>query len=179
MRGNALFLACIAAALVVVEPAARAQSGSAEFPPPQGKGRVVVVSSGLSGPEHYTQAAQAIAALGYDVLLVDGNAEAGSHGAGLRDAIEQAHAMPHALPGKVALVGFSLGGGMSLFYGSPLGDQVAGVVASRTCRALRRALPFRSSSSPAGEISFETVVAPLRTTVPCETRRKPRASPSI
>jgi hypothetical protein len=24
-----------------------------EFPPPQGKGRVVVLASGMSGPEHY------------------------------------------------------------------------------------------------------------------------------
>ena len=32
------------------DPISRAQK---EFPPPQGKGRVVVVSSGASGPEHY------------------------------------------------------------------------------------------------------------------------------
>ncbi len=88
-----------------------------------------MMSSGASGPAHYAQVAQEIAKLGYDVVLFDGNAEAGTHGDGLRSAIQQAAAMPHALPGKVALVGFSLGGGESLFYGSPLSGQVAGVVA--------------------------------------------------
>lgn len=106
-------------------PAALAQQ---EFPPPQGKGRVVVVSSGMSGPSHYTQVASEIAALGYDVLLVDGNSEENTHGAGVKNAIQQALAMPHALPGKVALVGFSLGGGESMYYGTQWGDQVAGAV---------------------------------------------------
>ena len=99
-----------------------------EFPPPQGKGRVVVLSSGMSGPAHYTDVARDIAQLGYDVVLVDGNAEEGTRGEGVRTAIQEALAMPHALPGKVALVGFSLGGGESLYYGTQWGDQVAGVV---------------------------------------------------
>jgi len=80
-------------------------------------------------PQHYVEVSQEIAKLGYDVVLFDGNAEEGTHGAGLTSAIEQAAAMPHALPGKVALVGFSLGGGESLYYGSQLPDRVAGVVA--------------------------------------------------
>jgi len=99
-----------------------------EFPPPQGKGRVVVVSSGMSGPSHYTQVASEIAALGYDVVLFDGNSEEGTHGAGVKSAIQQALAMPHALPGKVALVGFSLGGGESMYYGTQWPDQVSGAV---------------------------------------------------
>ena len=37
--------------------------------------------------------------------------------------------MPHALPGKVGLVGFSLGGGYVLGYGTAWGDQVAVVAA--------------------------------------------------
>jgi dienelactone hydrolase len=37
--------------------------------------------------------------------------------------------MPHALPGKAAVVGFSLGGGMALYYASQWPDLVAGVVA--------------------------------------------------
>ena len=102
--------------------------GQQEFPPPQGKGRVVVLSSGMSGPGHYEQISKDIAQLGYDVVLFDGNAEEGTQGAGVRTAIQQAMAMPHALPGKVALVGFSLGGGMSFFYGTQLPDQVAGAV---------------------------------------------------
>jgi dienelactone hydrolase len=121
-------LAVVLAALITASIAHAQQSGQ-EFPPPQGKGRVVVLSSGLSGPSHYTEVAQEIAKLGYDVVLFDGNAEEGTHGAGVKSAIAQALTMPHALPGKVALVGFSLGGGESLYYGSQLSDQVAGVVA--------------------------------------------------
>lgn len=112
-------------AILATAPAARAQQ---EFPPPQGKGRVVVLSSGMSGPAHYTEVAAAIAQLGYDVVLFDGNAEEGTHGAGVKNAIQQALAMPHALPGKVALVGFSLGGGESMYYGTQWPDQVAGAV---------------------------------------------------
>lgn len=99
-----------------------------EFPPPQGKGRIVVLASGMSGPEHYVQAAQAIAALGYDVVLFDGNDMEGTHGAGVVSAIQEAQAAPHGLPGKVALVGFSLGGGMVLYYGTQHPDLAAGAV---------------------------------------------------
>jgi dienelactone hydrolase len=59
----------------------------------------------------------------------------------LTSAIEQAAAMPHALPGKVALVGFSLGGGESLYYGSQLPDRVAGVVAWYPANAFIRDVP--------------------------------------
>ena len=112
-------------ALVTVTTAAYAQQ---EFPPPQGKGRVVVVASGMSGPEHYSTVAKEISQLGYDVVLFDGNAMEGTHGAGVKSAILQAQQMPHGLPGKVALVGFSLGGGMSLYYGTQWPDLVAGAV---------------------------------------------------
>jgi dienelactone hydrolase len=99
-----------------------------EFPPPQGKGRVVVLASGMSGPAHYSTVAREIAQLGYDVVLFDGNGMKGTHGDGVKEAIQEAQQMPHGLPGKVALVGFSLGGGMSLYYGTQWPNQVAGVV---------------------------------------------------
>jgi dienelactone hydrolase len=100
-----------------------------EFPPPEGKARVVVIASGMSGPEHYTTVAREIAQLGYDVVLFDGNPMEGTHGEALKTAIQQAQQMPHALPGKVALVSFSLGGGLSLYYGTQWPDLVSGVVA--------------------------------------------------
>ena len=114
-----------AAAFLVIVPVARAQQ---EFPPPQGMGRLVVLASGLSGPEHYTEVAAEIAKLGYDVVLFDGNAEENTQGKGVKRDIDKARSMPHVLPGKVALVGFSLGGGMDLYYGAQLPDDVAGVV---------------------------------------------------
>ncbi|MGR4065836.1 MAG: dienelactone hydrolase family protein [Vulcanimicrobiaceae bacterium] len=128
--------------LLALASVARAQQPSGqEFPPPQGKGRVVVLSSGASGPAHYALVAAEIAKLGYDVVLFDGNAEEGTHGDGLKSAIAQALTMPHALPGKVALVGFSLGGGMSLYYGPQLPDQVAGIVAWYPANAFIRDVP--------------------------------------
>ena len=89
---------------------------------------MVVVASGLSGPEHYATVSRAIAALGYDVVLFDGNKIAGTKGEGLQTAITVAQQMPHALPGKPALIGFSMGGGTVLGYGSAMADQVAGIV---------------------------------------------------
>jgi dienelactone hydrolase len=113
-------LACLAASTWV-----HAQQ---EFPPPQGKGRVVVVASGLSGPPHYATVAKEIAALGYDAVLFDGAAMEHTRGEAVHAAILQAQQMPHALPGKVALVGFSAGGGESLYYATQWPDLVAGLV---------------------------------------------------
>lgn len=100
-----------------------------EFPPPQGKGHVVVVLSGLSGPSCYEYVTKQISQLGYDAVLFDANKSVGTHGTALRAMILQAQRMPHALPGKVGLVGFSLGGGAVLFYGAPLANLAAVVIA--------------------------------------------------
>jgi dienelactone hydrolase len=67
--------------------------------------------------------------LGYDVVLLDGNDMAGSHGEALKAAIGAARNAPHGLPGKVGVVGFSLGGGEALAYASRWPDLVAVVVA--------------------------------------------------
>jgi dienelactone hydrolase len=145
--------------LALVPNGAAAQE---EFPPPQGKGRVVVVASGHSGPYAYRDVSRRIAALGYDVVLFDSNDWiktlmnalpddlvktlenevpddfvkklppgdwAKTLEKGLRDAIAQAQRMPHALPGKVGLVGFSLGGVFALGLGTALSEEVAVVAA--------------------------------------------------
>ena len=116
--------ALIAAGLSAIcfAPSVAAQT---EFPPPQGKGRVVVMASGQSGPTHYATAAKDIAKLGYDVILYDGNLLEGNKGQALKQAIAAGPSSAHALPGKVAVVGFSLGGGISLAYASRWPDQVA------------------------------------------------------
>jgi dienelactone hydrolase len=122
------FRAALVASLALMTTT-RAAHAQQEFPPPQGKGRVVVMSSGKSGPEHYAEVAKETAALGYDVVLFDGNTEEFTRGEGVLTHIQQAMTMPHALPGKVALVGFSLGGGEQLYWGTKSSDQVAGAVA--------------------------------------------------
>ncbi len=118
----------VSAAGLVCVASASAAAAQQEFPPPQGKGRVVVVASGLSGTEHYTPVSKDLAQLGYDVVLFDGSAMEGTHGDALKTAIAEAQQMPHALPGKVALVSFSAGGGISLYYGTQWPDKVAGAV---------------------------------------------------
>jgi dienelactone hydrolase len=112
-----------------------------EFPPPQGKGRVVVVVSGKSGPAHYETVTREIAKFGYDAVLLDANAMEGSHGEALKAAIAQAQQMPHALPGKVALVGFSAGGGLSIYYGSQWPELVTGIVAWYPATAFIKDVP--------------------------------------
>lgn len=104
---------------------ARAQ---AEFPPPQGKGPVVVVVSGQLGAARYQPPAQKIAELGYDVFLVDSNSMEGTHGQALKAVVQQAQKSAHGRPGKVGVVGFSLGGGEALGYASHWPDLVAVVV---------------------------------------------------
>jgi len=124
-----LIASLLSAALIVAAFAAQPAAAQKEFPPPQGKGRIVLVASGKSGPSHYEFVSKEIARLGYDVMLFDGNAMEGTNGEGLRTAIAQAKQAPHGLPGKMAIVGFSLGGGMALYYGVQQPDDVAGVVA--------------------------------------------------
>jgi dienelactone hydrolase len=127
--GSLLRMASLITCITVLVAATIPALAQQEFPPPQGKGRVVVVVSGASGPGHYQFVTGQIAQLGYDAVLFDGNKIAGTRGAALRTAIQTALGMPHALPGKVGLVGFSLGGGVVLGYGSQWPDLVAVVVA--------------------------------------------------
>lgn len=160
-----------------------------EFPPPQSKGRVVVVASGHSGPYHYRDVSRQIAALGYDVVLFDSNDWMKTLMKGLpddlvktlakglpddlmktlgkvlppdwartlekelRDAIARARRLPHALPGKVGLVGFSQGGAFALAYGTALSDEVAVVAAWYPLTATLEDLP-----GWAGRIRVPTVM---------------------
>ena len=124
-----------------------------EFPPPQGKGRVVVVASGASGARDYRDVSRRIAALGYDAVLFDSNAWNGTEGKGMRDAIAQALRLPHALPGKVGLVGFSLGGGYVLGYGTAWSDEVAVVAAWYPATT-----PLKDVAGWAGRVHVPTVM---------------------
>jgi dienelactone hydrolase len=135
-RITAAFVAVIT--LLSCSAIARAQE---EFPPPQGKGRVVLVSSGVSGVDHYKKISADIAKLGYDAVLVDGSKEEGTHGAEVKADMAKALAMPHAIQGKVALVGFSAGGGEVMYYGTQWPDQVAVVIAWFPANSFIRDVP--------------------------------------
>ena len=107
-----------------------------EYLPPGGRGRVVVLVSGYDGPGSYTRLAQDMADQGYYVVLVAGNDLWNGNNptwnggeALLRGVIMRAGESPHALPGKVGVVGCSRGGATALAYAAQMPDLVAAVVA--------------------------------------------------
>ena len=102
-----------------------------DFLPKAGAGRVVVVISGQTGASNYTSISQDFADAGYYTVLVDGNdlwIKGGGGGKLLLGLIERAQASAHALPGKVGVVGFSLGGAAALSYATRMPEHVATVV---------------------------------------------------
>ena len=128
LRSLLLLLACIA----LVARADDAGPPQKEYVPKAGTGRVVVVVSGQTGASNYTSISQDFADAGYDTVLVDGNdlwIKGGGGNALLQGVIARAQASPHAVPGKVGVVCFSLGGAVGLTYAARLPDQVATVVA--------------------------------------------------
>ncbi len=139
-------------ALLMAFAAPHGAAAQEEFPPPAGKGRVVVVASGGSGPREYRDIAKKIAALGYDAVLFDSSHWSATD-TGLRAAITTALQMPHALPGKIGLVGLSLGGGFVLAFGTALSDQVAVVVAWYPVTA-----PFKDPPGWASRVKVPTVM---------------------
>ena len=124
----ALGLAVASATCFAQESAASQQ----EFVPKAGSGRVVVVVSGQTGPSNYMHAAQRFADDGFDVILLDGNEfwikDTHAAWSKLKATIAQAQAGPHAQPGKVGVVGYSLGGGVALAYATRMPDLVETVV---------------------------------------------------
>lgn len=123
MKRIAVFALWIYASCLYITSAA-----AQEFAPPQGKGRGVVVVSGAMGARSYEPAAKRIAAMGYDVLLLNSKDMVGDHGAGLRAGIDKLQHSANVLPGKIGVVGFSLGGGQVLAYAPSQPDAVAVVV---------------------------------------------------
>jgi dienelactone hydrolase len=106
------------------------------FPPAQGKGAIVVVISGSSGFPLFRDFSSQLARSGYYAVLIKGSDVFPSWGiyderglGTLRTVIADSQSASQAIPGKVALVGLSLGGAAALLYGGPLKDQISGIVA--------------------------------------------------
>jgi dienelactone hydrolase len=104
-----------------------------EFYPANGKGRVVVVVTGHTGPRNYAYYAKDIAAQGYYAVLVNGNdfwrKDLGGRGRDLLSGVvARAQQSPHALPGKGAVIGFSQGGGATLTWATRMSESVSAVV---------------------------------------------------
>lgn len=131
-------LACRVLAILLFAVLSRAYAEDAlpsqrEFEPPSGKGRVVVVISGQTGPDNYAYYAKDLGEKGYYAILVDGNnfwIKGGGGEALLKGVITRAQQSPHAMPGKAAVIGFSLGGASSLTYAARMPELVSAVVVS-------------------------------------------------
>ena len=84
------------------------------YEPPKGKGRVVVVVSGRSGPGNYAYSQKTLpnkATMRFLSMVTTSHIWMRSGGeALLRGVITRSQQSPHALPGKVAVVGFSSAG---------------------------------------------------------------------
>ncbi|MDR3629162.1 MAG: dienelactone hydrolase family protein [Desulfocapsaceae bacterium] len=103
------------------------------YAPANGKpGPIIIVISGYTGPTSYRTYAMKLAELGYYTVLVNGrdilNSELSGPG-NLKQTINQAQHSPSAVPGKVAVIGFSLGGGGALYNAANMPDIVSMVVA--------------------------------------------------
>jgi pimeloyl-ACP methyl ester carboxylesterase len=119
----------------------RAAAGAAPvereiFPPAHGKGAIVVVISGQSDPAPYRDFSSKLAKNGYYTVLIKAFDVLPGFGilvpqgsANLRAVIADAQSAPKAIPGKVALVGLSLGGAAALVHGGSLKDRVSAIVA--------------------------------------------------
>jgi hypothetical protein len=124
---------CVAK-LIGVENGSHGEGGPAEIdlPPPSGTGRVVLLLSGEDGTSPYQGYAEKLAKLGYYAVLLEGRpflSDDMQGGVRLQNAIAKAQSSPSALPGKIAVVGFSLGGGAALTYAERQPEQVATVIA--------------------------------------------------
>ena len=102
------------------------------YAPASGSGPVIIVISGQTGPNSYQSYAAELAKLGYySVLLTGADILNPAHTGpvNLKKAIERAQRSPSAVKGKVAVIGFSLGGGGALYEATAIPDLVSMVVA--------------------------------------------------
>jgi len=131
-RAGALLWATLLVAGAVAQP----QEPRREVFAPSGeRGAIVVVVSGASGARAYRDFSAQMAAIGYYTVLMEGKdvfdvfeprSDRGE--SNLAKVIAESQSAPQALPGKVALVGFSLGGAGVLLRSGPLGERISAVV---------------------------------------------------
>ncbi len=103
-----------------------------EFLPKSGKGPGVLVMSGQTGPDSRRSYAKDLAEEGYYVLLLDGNdihSRTKPGAQNFKEAVASMLASPNNTSSKVAVVGFSLGGGGALAQAIHQTETVSGVVA--------------------------------------------------
>jgi dienelactone hydrolase len=128
-----LFAAMTATAEGITSQAGPEGPAQTAYAPASGKpGPVVIAISGHTGPTSYQAYAAELAQLGYYAVLVDGKDILNPERTGpalLSKAISRARHSPNAIPGKVAVIGFSQGGGGALYNAAFMPDMVSMVVA--------------------------------------------------
>lgn len=127
------FVRCAAVALVVSITAPPAAAQTMEFVAPEATpAPAVIVISGLSGIPRYRGFAKALAELGYAAVLVDGRditSRPGSSAENMKKVLAAVRTDARVRPGKVAVIGLSLGGGGALVHATDQPDSIAVVAA--------------------------------------------------
>jgi dienelactone hydrolase len=124
--------ACVAKLMGASAVAGETASDEIDLPPSSGQGRVVLILSGIDGTGPYKEYAEKIAELGYYAVVIDGRniLSADQKGADrLQTVISKTLASPGALAGKIAVIGFSAGGGGALAYAERRPDLISTVIA--------------------------------------------------
>ncbi len=128
-----LVLACVCATTAVTNIASSQGPPLTEYGPSSGRGPIVILMSGSDGPNAYRSYAAEVAQLGYYAVLLDSNdliiAKVMNGEVNLRRIFEQVKRSPNALPGKVAVIGFSRGGGGALTLAAGMPDLVSSIIA--------------------------------------------------
>jgi dienelactone hydrolase len=123
---------CVVQLLGANEEGDGSTSAEIDVPPPSGQGRVVLILSGIDGTAPYKEYAEKIAQLGYYAVVIDGRDILSADQKGgdrLQKAITKALGSPNAVAGKIAVIGFSAGGGGALSYAERQPDTVSTVIA--------------------------------------------------
>lgn len=126
------FMILLMALMTALRVATANPASASEVFVPASPGPAVILLSGASGLEPYRALAQALQQRGYYVDLIDGRDVLTRDKDGLavlKGHMAQARSAALSLPGQVAVVGFSQGGGGALLHASTLRDEVAAVVA--------------------------------------------------
>jgi dienelactone hydrolase len=125
--------ALLLAGLLIAAPSGAAHAQNIEvFAPTSASGPGVLLISGVSGTALYRDFGRAVAQLGYTAVLVSGkdvSNEPGESSENLRKILASIRWDSRVKPGKIAVVGFSLGGGGALLHASSQSENFSAVVA--------------------------------------------------
>jgi dienelactone hydrolase len=104
-----------------------------EFKPINKNGPVVIILSGGGGPNYYLEFASRLSKSGYYAIVFDSRdfmlSDKTAIELKLSEVINKTKLSPNALPGMVAVIGYSRGGGLALAYATNRQDSVSIVIA--------------------------------------------------